>query len=226
MIIPHGLNAQPFPHVIIDDAFNPQQLRDALDCWPGPTNAGWKQQQHGKRCMSESSAIPLPLMGIINWLNGPEVLLKLKRLSGIPDLFPDHTLSGGGLHEIETGGSLGMHVDFNRLGGSYRRLNALLYMNPTWLDDWNGHLLLWDKPKDPGEKRRIAPVFNRLVIFESTDQSWHGHPEPLRTPLGVFRRSIATYYYSGEPPAGYKVDHSTVYSNRTGKKMGLKALEK
>ena len=225
MIIPHAFNEKPFPHLVIDDAVNQQWLTDAYDAWPSADNEGWKQQQRGKRCMSDRDKIPLPLLGIIDWLNGPEVITQLKRLSGISDLIADHNLSGGGLHEIEPGGSLGMHVDFNRLATRYRRVNVLLYLNPGWKDEWGGHLLLWDLPKNAVEKRKIAPVFNRLVIFESTDQSWHGHPTPLLSPDGVFRRSIATYYYSEQPPATYKVDHSTVYNDRKDRKMGLGALK-
>lgn len=51
----------------------------------------------------------------------------------------------------------------------------------------------------------IAPLRNRLIVFETTGQGgpavsphYHGHPSPLRCPAGRSRRSIAAYYYSAE----------------------------
>ena len=57
--------------------------------------------------------------------------------------------------------------------------------------------------------KRIAPVFNRMVIFNTNSQSFHGHPEPLRSPPGVFRKSIALYYYSSDIDPGPEVIEST-----------------
>lgn len=42
----------------------------------------------------------------------------------------------------------------------------------------------------------VEPVFNRAVIFATSDTSFHGHPEPMKLPEGVYRRSIAMYYYA------------------------------
>jgi hypothetical protein len=42
----------------------------------------------------------------------------------------------------------------------------------------------------------ITPLYNRAVIFETSDMSYHGHPEALRCPEGVYRKSIALYYYT------------------------------
>jgi hypothetical protein len=36
--------------------------------------------------------------------------------------------------------------------------------------------------------------FNRAVLFDTTQQSWHGLPENLTCPDDTFRRSMAVYY--------------------------------
>ena len=93
-----------------------------------------------------------------------------------------------------------MHVDFNLHPlGVYRRANLLLYLNRDW--KWGGSLHI-------GEKR-ISPEFNRAVLFETSEDSWHGHPEPLDCPENETRKSIAIYYYTakGEDVA----PHSTIY---------------
>ena len=58
-------------------------------------------------------------------------LLFLERLTGIEGLIPDPYFVGGGLHQIESGGKLDIHVDFNRLEKTNldRRLNLLIYLN-------------------------------------------------------------------------------------------------
>ena len=43
---------------------------------------------------------------------------------------------------------------------------------------------------------KISPIFNRLVIFETTDSSFHGLPDPVQCPNTMSRKSLALYYYS------------------------------
>lgn len=207
------LQAKPFPHVFLDGIVDHATLRAAMLSWP-VTSPGWKTFQQGKRGFQVSAMLPDVLRDVIDELNGPRFVVWLRRLSGIEMLQSDFTLSGGGLHEVARGGRLGMHVDFNRLGTLYRRLNVLLYLNEGWQSEWGGDLLLRDHPSDWKDQVSIEPRFNRLVIFESTDTSWHGHPTPLECPEGQSRKSIATYYYTAEPPANYVEKHSTIYDRK------------
>lgn len=134
----------------------------------------------------------------------------LERISGIRHLIPDWTLFGGGLHHVVNGGSLGMHVDFNtrEFGDAmlYRRINCLLYLNVDWKPEYGGQLFLG---RDRGVE--IEPMFNRLVVFESSEESYHGHPVPLDGPEGYALRSIAWYWYTLERPAWFQEKHSTIY---------------
>jgi hypothetical protein len=60
----------------------------------------------------------------------------------------------------------------------------------------------------PGE----APLMNRAVVFNTRSDTFHGHPRPLACPDGVYRRSIAAYYYTAERPADEIRDpHNTRY---------------
>ena len=47
---------------------------------------------------------------------------------------------------------------------------------------------------------KIAPYFNRMAIFSTTDFSWHGHPDPLSCPPDRSRKSMALYYYTNGRP--------------------------
>ena len=90
-----------------------------------------------------------------------------------------------------------MHADFriNRQLSLQRRLNLLVYLNKNWDDAYNGSLELWDRSAKH-RVRSVAPLFNRCVIFNTDRDSFHGHPDPLKTPAGVTRKSLALYYYT------------------------------
>lgn len=116
-------------------------------------------------------------------------------------VFVDPEYVGGGFHAGKDGSFLDFHVDFNIHpvhADWLREFNILLYMNPGWEPSWGGELLLTDDPASP--PIAVEPLFNRLVIMESTDKSFHGY-EKISFPPGRFRRSIAAYGYSHVDPA-------------------------
>ena len=117
---------------------------------------------------------------------------------------------------IPRGGRLGVHADFNihKKLGLDRRLNLLLYLNYNWQPEWGGELELWDKDVQSKVKGYL-PVANRVVVFSTTDIAFHGHPDPLNCPKGMYRRSIALYYYTkGRPAEEQSGAHSTVFKAR------------
>jgi hypothetical protein len=139
----------------------------------------------------------------------------LEKLTGIAGLIADPHLRGGGLHEIRREGALGVHADFNlypRLN-IWRRLNFLLYLNEDWDLSWGGELELWDRTGKQKVKG-IAPLFNRAVIFDTSNYSYHGHPHPLMCPSDRSRKSIALYYYTTQAPEGESAPHTTVFLAR------------
>ncbi len=112
------------------------------------------------------------------------------------DVFVDPEYVGGGFHAGAEGSFLDLHVDFNIHPSQpewLRELNILLYLNPGWEPAWGGELLLTDDPN--GSPIEVQPLFNRLVLMESTDKSFHGYHK-INFPAGKSRRSIAAYAYS------------------------------
>jgi hypothetical protein len=198
--------------LMVDNACDPDGLRSAL-ATVKPSAEAWKQFKTGKLQFSNVSKLTEPLRNLFAELQGPAIVQALATLSGVPDLSPDETFSGAGLHATPRSGRLGIHVDFNRhRDGRFRRLNLFLFggNGRTWRSEWEGALELWD-----ADCRRasveILPCFNRLVIFESTETSWHGQPIPLKCPDGQFRLSLACYYFSKSQPTDYLERHSTIY---------------
>lgn len=223
--------ADPFPHNCIDNFLDEDVYRKASDAFPGATERVWfkfhSATENLKLQSQDFYAIPPALRALIMEFNAPGFTRFLETLSGIQGLVPDPHLHGGGLHQTLPGGHLGLHIDYNyhlewKLD---RRLNVLLYLNDKWEDSWAGHLQLWDNEVQRCV-RKIAPIGNRLVVFNTNECSWHGHPEPLACPRGVTRRSIALYYYSnGRPEPDAADEHSTRFQTRPGERYGLTARD-
>lgn len=215
----HFSAAEPFPHIVIDGFLRKAAAQELAEVFPGPDDAqAWDLfGAHGyevKRGTSDETHFPEPLRHAIHQLNSGPFVAYLEALTGIDHLLPDPHLVGGGLHLSRQGDHLGIHADFNwhqRLQ-AHRRLNLLIYLTPqTWQESCGGALELWRT--DASEKFcTIAPDFNRAVLFVTRSDTFHGHPEPWAAPAGVFRKSIAMYYYTSNRPANeVRPEHSTLY---------------
>jgi Rps23 Pro-64 3,4-dihydroxylase Tpa1-like proline 4-hydroxylase len=217
--------AAPFPHIVVDNFLPEAVLDSVLEEFPGPSSSVWEkyndalQQKLGSR---DEAALGSSTRALLREFNGSAFVAFLEELTGISGLIPDPWFEGGGLHQIEPGGLLKVHVDFNKhtLTRLDRRVNALLYLNKDWREEWAGHLELWNQDMTRAEGK-ILPIFNRLVVFNTTDFANHGHPEPLRCPEGRTRKSIALYYYSnGRPAHELKSSaHTTVFRRRPGERI-------
>jgi 2OG-Fe(II) oxygenase superfamily len=210
--------AHPFPHTVIDDLL-PQPVVDALlDEFPGPQDIEWwtfDDARERKLGTIDDAAMGTVTRQVLAQLNSAAVIDFLQTLTGIDGLVPDPHLYGGGLHQIEPGGFLKVHADFNLHPVTHleRRLNLLIYLNRDWRSEYGGDLELWNA--DMSEcGRRIEPTLNRCVIFTTTEHSFHGHPDPLRCPDGMTRKSIALYYYSAPTSTGETSARNTLFRAR------------
>jgi len=125
---------------------------------------------------------------------------SIKSMTGIKNLYPDYGLHGGGLHIHGRGGNLNIHKDYSihpRLK-MQRKLNLIVYMSDDWDPTWGGGLELWSNNSETNRPeelvKTIEPKFNRAILFDTTQDSWHGLPKPLTCPDGNYRKSLAVYY--------------------------------
>jgi hypothetical protein len=133
-------------------------------------------------------------------VNGERFLRFVEQVTGIAPVYADPNLHGGGLHQIRRGGYLNVHTDFNFDPDTRRnrRLNLLLYLNQEWDPAWRGAIELWTPALDRPFFSAL-PLANRVLLFETSETSYHGHPVPLATPPEITRKSLAVYYYSDWP---------------------------
>lgn len=190
--------AVPFPHIVIDDFLDKDLLKRVLADFPSSDSRQYfDRDQERLKFQFQPHEISSGLVrNIFAELNSQAFLGFLEELTGLKGLLPDPYFEGGGLHETKRGGHLGVHADFNghdRLKVE-RKLNLLVYLNEDWEPAYGGQLELWDTEMKACAVR-VEPVLGRAVIFTTSLDSFHGHPDPLNCPPERSRRSIATYYY-------------------------------
>jgi Rps23 Pro-64 3,4-dihydroxylase Tpa1-like proline 4-hydroxylase len=210
-------NEKPFPHIVIDNFVGEDILKEAIENFPTAKELDWIKYNNPlekKIIYCSSELLHDSLKNIIQSLNSIRFIKFLEDLTGFKNIKADENLTGGGLHQVQRGGKLDIHADFNMLYGTAKKrcINAILYLNENWQENYGGHLELW--PEDMSEcQAKILPIFNRLVIFNTNETSYHGHPDPLECPEDWTRKSIALYYYIEE---NKKEGRSTKYMKRPG----------
>ena len=196
-------NAQPFPHLVQDGVLTPTAFADVTKAFPPVDDDFWRGYLHvneTKYCNVKPDTWAAPLQQLARELTSPAFVEYLQELTGIDDLLPDWSMDGGGLHQTLRGGHLNIHADFttHHVHQDWaRRVNILVYLNEDWPEEWGGQLELWDKDMTACQAK-VSPAGNRMLIFTTSFDSFHGHPDPLTCPPGEARRSMALYYFTKE----------------------------
>ena len=198
-------NNNPFDHWIINDFLDIDTARQAskefID-YDNPAEeiihySGWIAEK--KACNRWDRFPPLTYRIFSNLLS-VNFVDHLSKITGISPLYPDIGLHGGGWHMHSKSGKLAVHLDYSihpKLN-LQRKLNLIVYLEEDYDPSWGGSLQLWSHDKDnkrPLNKvKEIEPIFNKAIIFDTTQKSWHGFPEPIHPPEGKMRKSFAVYY--------------------------------
>ena len=203
---------EPFKHVVIDGLLDPEFCRALTIEFPPYESAAFRNENGdpGKAYHENVAKLGPSYRKLDQLLQSPEFLRLASAVTGIPNLLHDPEYLGGGAHENLEEMELDPHVDFtvHARSGFYRRVNVLLYLNPEWEEAWGGGLELHVNPWLRPEKnaiRTFSPVFNRCVLFETSDHSWHGF-SAIRLPpgkKGLTRKSFALYLYTRDKPSGF-----------------------
>ena len=197
-----NVKKDPFPFLLLDQSFsfilskNASEFPNLNDPENWDVQSDNVEKKHRSNWKSEFD-IPENILPIVRILNSSTILRTLSDIFNIPKLLPDPFFTGGGLNVSLNGGKLGVHVDgnYHDASGLNRRLNIILFLSESWDESWGGEFGLYDSS---GKKciKKIYPVFNRLLIFVTNDKTFHGHPEPIKCPENVLRKSLILYYYT------------------------------
>jgi 2OG-Fe(II) oxygenase superfamily len=213
-------HAAPFPHLVIDNFFSGDFARSLTENFPAfeAGNAmGDDGQLGGKSTFDRIRKLGSHYATLDSLIQSSAFLNIIEKMTGIDKLLFDPFYLGGGTHENRDGMSLDAHVDFNYHASErwHRRLNLIVYLNNEWDAAWGGSLQLWRDPHArAGADVSVTPLFNRAVIFETSERSWHGF-DRINLPAAkkhIARKSIALYFYTHDRPAHEIAGrHSTVY---------------
>lgn len=214
--------ARPFRHVCIDDFFTAEVARKLSESFPAFDEklAINENGEVGAKAVHEKIVSLGPDWERLDALvQGEEFRQLISQITQIPELQYDPYYFGGGTHENLHGQSLDAHVDFNfhPVTRQHRRLNLIVYLTGEWREEWGGSIQLHRDPYLPPEEDEIVtitPAFNRCVIFETNEHSWHGFPriDLPEDKRDISRRSFALYYYTDtRPEEELGPEHSTIY---------------
>lgn len=202
-------NASPFRHACIEGFLDEDIAKQALADFPGFDEDAARNEfgDVGRKAVNTDLPRISPFYAQLSeYLVSDAFMEAMSALTGIPGLKPDVNQFGGGTHENLDGQSLDPHVDFNydMATGRHRRINLLIYLNPVWDEAWGGCIELHRNPRDPeqDETAAFAPLFNRAVMFETNEHSWHGFRR-IAIPPGSSvqsRKCLSIYLYTDDRP--------------------------
>lgn len=206
----YTVSREPFNHVVIDDFFTSEvadKLAQEFLPYDSPHwRMQWKNELENKKLHNVWDMFPEVTYRTFTYLNSVEFVEIIRKITGCRKIITDIGLHGGGLHSHKTSGHLNVHMDYNihpKLKLK-RKFNLIVYLTPNWKDEYGGGLELWSHDNEkcgPGQVVKvISNRFNRAVVFDTSQNSWHGLPEKLQCPEGVFRNSLAVYYLTEPGP--------------------------
>jgi Rps23 Pro-64 3,4-dihydroxylase Tpa1-like proline 4-hydroxylase len=195
-------DAQPFSHVVIDDFFNKKYIEALHEQFPGIDDSWHKYYNPIEIKYAKDKDFPKIYKDLFCLLSSECTVSLVRKISGITNLEYDPYLHGAGLHYHPKGGKLDMHVDYglHPMLNKERRLNLIVYLNKDWKEEYGGNIEFWHKEMSK-KGVQVTPIFNRAVLFKTSDDSWHGFPDQITCPDGQGRKSIAMYWIS-EPRPG------------------------
>ena len=167
---------QPCPHIHLTDFIDSKWARAMASDFPRHRTEAWTHYKHhneNKLGLSKRGLFPSTLGQLVDELNSPQVVEWVSQLVGIPHLLADEMLEGGGLHQCSRGGFLNVHTDFSTHHYHKhwrRRVNLILYLNPTWREDWGGALELWGhfhealRREVPASAESCGHLYNRRAL--------------------------------------------------------------
>jgi hypothetical protein len=217
--------AQPFSHVVIDNFFPEEVAGGLAQEFPDYESQAWFRYDNAiehKSALNDWHKFPPLTYRALSHLNSPEFIGQLAAITG-SHLYQDPGLHGGGWHIHGSGGNLNPHLDYSlhpklRL---QRKLNIIVYLSPELEDKHGGHLGLWShdaETNQPGQLlAEVQPKFNRAILFDTTQNSWHGMSRKLSVPSGIYRKSLAVYYLT-DPPHNVETRERALFAPREDQK--------
>lgn len=198
-------SAVPYQHIVIDNFFNTELLREVSKNFPTLEDERWfrfRKKIGGHENIFESgmNAISKPdkmnnlSRSFLYNVNSAEFCKILEDITGISGILPDPHWHYTGLRINTPNASQLIHSDalFHPHLKQRKIITCMIYLTEEWNEKQDGCLELWSDDMTSCV-HRVAPSFNRLVIFKNTETSFHGVPKNNH-----FRKAITMSYLTDE----------------------------
>jgi len=194
---------EPFSHIIIDN-FLPidlaKQLSNEFIDFNSKEWFVYNNPLENKKALNNWYFFPQHTYQFFQHLISPQFVQFLRQSTFCEELTPDCGLHGAGWHIQGNNGKLNVHLDYSlhpKLNME-RKINLIYYLSEEWKPEWGGNLEFWSHDEKNNSPKELIKVvenkFNRLLLFDTTQNSWHGFSKPINCPVNVYRKSIAMYY--------------------------------
>jgi Rps23 Pro-64 3,4-dihydroxylase Tpa1-like proline 4-hydroxylase len=208
-------NALPYKHVVIENFLEDSFAESLYKNFPGFDLMSRNYRGLNEK-KSEGSGFENfhPDFSILReQIKSKEFCQFLSKVTGIEDLYSVEDALGSGVHQGGDGSYLDVHIDFNihYERNIHRRVNLLIFLNKNWKESYGGKIELWNKDVSVCEKAYL-PSFNRCVIFETSEISYHGY-STIHVPEGESRKSFYGYFYT-DIREGAATYHDTIFKAR------------
>jgi Rps23 Pro-64 3,4-dihydroxylase Tpa1-like proline 4-hydroxylase len=207
--------AKPYKHLVIENFLAEDFANTIHDNFP-PLDQLSKHYHGLNEFKSEGSDFAKfhPFFSNLREALNTEAFCKvMEQISGIKNIYSTDDSLGAGVHQGKNGSYLDVHIDFNIhvKRNIHRRLNLLIFLNKNWHDSYGGKLEMWNENVTECVQSYL-PSFNRCVIFETNDISYHGY-STINVPDSVTRKSFFCYFYTdvNENASRY---HDTIFKAR------------
>jgi Rps23 Pro-64 3,4-dihydroxylase Tpa1-like proline 4-hydroxylase len=221
---------KPFPYVIVDDFLNINLAKTIEKNFPNLDEKklwSYKNYCEIKKATDNWNLFPPQAYQLLSVLNSHAFLEIIKKKIKIKNLYADYGLNGGGFHIMGEKGKLNPHLDYviHPKLNLMRKFNLIIFFNLKWKQSNGGELCLYEKnyknKRLPGKLvKKIEPKFNRAVLFDTSQTSWHGVNEVKN----MIRKSMAVYYLVDKKlktEKRYKALYSPLKNQMNNKKVKM-----
>jgi Rps23 Pro-64 3,4-dihydroxylase Tpa1-like proline 4-hydroxylase len=216
------LAAEPVRHFYQDDLLPEEEASRLAGSYPSPDKLMLRSTMRERKRVGVEVGQYDRLVGeYLFAFQHPEVIYAIAEVTGLNEIEADPTLYASGISMMRQGDFLNPHIDNSHDGDgrNYRVLNLLYYVSPDWELSYGGNLELWDARIS--EPRTILSRFNRLVVMETNQSSWHSVSKVL---VDGTRLCVSNYYFSPKPTSGKAYSNVTTFAGRPDEQFKRFAL--
>lgn len=219
------LDTYPYPHCSIDNILPIDLAKKCQDEILEIPDIEWDRYNNPfeqKYTLRNKNKLPKNCTILFNYLNSKKFIEQLSDIVN-QKLYADPTKNWWGVHKYDNGDHLDIHSDAGIHPKTKQKKHTTLgiYLSKNWSDENLGHLEIWegDSINSKNHKlnkcvNKILPSFNKLILFNNTNNAWHGNPTPTKCSKDQKRIFVTVSYLSN--------NHENEYSNKHQKALFIK----